>query len=87
MSKELGEIFPKFYKVYYESATNTGFEPIDVKYFRELEMAKRYAKKLIKNLRLNARECDDFESVVIENEKGLVERWRAEYGEVVHYKN
>ena len=87
--KEPGEISLKFYKVYYECATNFGFESINIKYFREPKMAMRYAKKLIKSLlEPNARESDDFESVIIEDENDAVlEMWRAECGKVIYYPN
>ena len=48
--KEPGEIPLRFYKVYYECATNFGFEPTDIKYFEKQKMARRYAKKLVKSL-------------------------------------
>ena len=87
--KEPGEIPLRFYKVYYECAMNFGFEPIDIKYFKEPKMARRYARKLVKSLlEPSAKESDDFESVIIEDENGeVLEMWRAEYGKVIYYQN
>lgn len=82
-----GEIFPKFFRVSYEEATNRGFEPANMKYFGLHEHARKYAQKLVKDdLEQSAEETDDYEAVTIEDEAGeIVEAWRAEDGKVVHY--
>ena len=81
---ERGEIKPDFFRVTFY----IGYEPTEIRYFKTLENAREYAKKLIKDLKEIAKTSDDYDWIEITDEElNTIESWRAEEGKVVHYPN
>ena len=85
-TKEEGEIELKFFKVYRSMATNQGVMFEGVKYFKDLASARKYALKLVEELKKDSKYSDDPDTVEIENEKmELIECWINDQG-VKHYE-
>ena len=78
-----GEIrSPHFFRVHYDEATNFGFRPVGIKFFKDVLSAEPYAKYLAESLK----ETEDMESVEIQDPTGeVVEAWRQEGDKVEHY--
>jgi len=83
-NRQKGEIIIKFYRVCFmeTSRWGPGINQETLKYFRNLEDARKYAKKLLPHLN----EGWETESIIIENEYGIiVDQWVAEEGKIVYY--
>lgn len=74
-------------RVYYSTPQSIGYSKDEIKLFSDKSAARKYALKLVKTLKLAAKETDDDESVIIEDLKlgNVIEAWRNEMGKVEHY--
>lgn len=75
------------FRVFYEEATNSGYEKINISCFIDLTDAREYAKKLVRDLKAAAECSDDLESVRIEDVQNgeYVESWVNDQGRIEHY--